>query len=100
LPIAVVLSTLPYSLSDSLFSNQPESLQTLMKTFSWSLPTLFLSITMISLSGCSGEPKPAAMTEGVPLSEIEAYEQEVLAMETEDAGEMEIDENEPAPAAE
>ena len=79
---------------------QPESLQTLMKTHSWSLPTLILSVAMISLTGCSEEPKAASMTEGVPLSEIEAYEQQVLAMEAEDAGAMDIDENKPEPPAE
>ena len=50
---------------------------------------------MISLTGCGGEADEAAsMTEGVPMSEIEAYEQSVLAMEAEDEGEMEMDEKE------
>ena len=43
------------------------------------------------------------MTEGVPLSEIEAYEQAVLGMEAEDAGEMDVDmdeSGEPEPPAE
>lgn len=71
-----------------------------MKTSFWSLLMLSLSITMISLTGCGEEPKAASMTEGVPMSEIEAYEQSVLAMEAEDAGGMEIDENEPESPAE
>lgn len=59
-----------------------------MKTF---VLTLCLAISMISLSGC-GESKPASMTEGVPLSDIEAYERDVQAMEAEDADSMEMDE--------
>ena len=71
-----------------------------MKTFSWSLLMLFTSITVISLTGCGGDPKPASMTEGVELSEIEAYEKALQDMEAEDAGSMEMDESrEPEPAA-
>jgi hypothetical protein len=71
-----------------------------MKTFSWSLLILFSSITMISLTGCEGGKKEAAsMTEGVEMSEIEAYEQSLREMEAEDAGDMEnIETAEPAPA--
>lgn len=60
-----------------------------MKIFSWSLLMLVFSITMISLTGCGGEPEVKSMTDGVPMSEIEAYEQAVQAMEAEDAGDME-----------
>jgi uncharacterized lipoprotein YehR (DUF1307 family) len=71
-----------------------------MKTFSWSLLMLVFSITMISLTGCGDvEPKVKSMTDGVELSEIEAYEQAVRGMEAEDAGDMEnIETTEPAPA--
>lgn len=61
----------------------------MMKTNFWSLLTLVFSITMISFSGCGEEPKVKSMTEGVELSEIEAYEEAVRAMEAEDAAEME-----------
>ena len=72
-----------------------------MKNFSWSLLMLFSSFTMISLTGCGGTAEEAgSMTEGVELSEIEAYEQSVLAMEAEDEGEMELDEAAPEPPAE
>ena len=70
-----------------------------MKTFSWSLLILF-SFVAISVAGCGEEPKPASMTEGVPLSDIEAYEQEVLAMQMEDAAAMDINEDEPETPAE
>jgi uncharacterized lipoprotein YehR (DUF1307 family) len=60
-----------------------------MKTFSWSQLMLVFSITMISLTGCGDvEPKVKSMTDGVELSEIEAYEQAVRGMEAEDAGDM------------
>lgn len=64
-----------------------------------SVLTLFSFITLTALSGC-GDPPPTSMTDGVPLSDIEAYEQEVLNMESESAGEMEIDEREPEKPAE
>jgi len=66
-----------------------------MKTFSRSLLMLVFSITMISLTGCGEEPKVKSMTEGVELSEIEAYEKAVQAMEAEDAAEMENIDTEP-----
>ncbi len=44
---------------------------------------LFPFIAMISLTGCGGEQKTSSMTEGVELSEIEAYEKAVLEMEAE-----------------
>jgi uncharacterized lipoprotein YehR (DUF1307 family) len=71
-----------------------------MKTFSRSLLMLVVSITIISLTGCGdAEPKVKSMTDGVELSEIEAYEQAVRGMEAEDAGDMEnIETAEPAPA--
>ena len=71
-----------------------------MKKFSWSLLILFSFVTMIALTGCGDvEPKVKSMTEGVELSEIEAYEKAVQTMEAEDAGEMEnIETTEPAPA--
>jgi hypothetical protein len=59
-----------------------------MKTYSWSLLMLFSSITMISLTGCGGDSQPTSMTEGVELSEIEAYEEAVRKMESDDAGGM------------
>lgn len=71
-----------------------------MRIKSWSL-LMACSVSLLSLAGCGGEEQQvSSMTEGVPLSEIEAYEQAVLAMEAEDAGAMDIDENaaEPAPA--
>ena len=68
-----------------------------MKKLSWSLMTLF-SFVAISFTGCGEAPSPQSMTEGVELSEIEAYEQELLAMEAEDAGGMEINETAPEPA--
>ena len=71
-----------------------------MKTLSWSLLMLVFSITMISLTGCGGEPEVKSMTDGVPMSEIEAYEKAVQAMEAEDAGAMEkIETGGPAPPA-
>ncbi len=70
-----------------------------MKTSSWSLLILFSFVTITSLTGC-GKPEPKSMTEGVPLSEIEAYEKAVLEMEAEDAGDMELDEREAEPPAE
>ena len=64
-----------------------------MKNFSRSLLILVSSITMISLTGCGGEKEQAAsMTDGVEMSEIEAYEQSLLAMEAEDAGGMDVSE--------
>jgi hypothetical protein len=71
-------------------ANQPENLRTKMKTNSGSLLMLVFSITMIALTGCGGEESNVrSMTEGVELSEIEAYEKAVQGMEAEDAGEME-----------
>lgn len=58
------------------------------KPFSSSL--LFtLAFVVVSLVGCGGDKGPKSMTEGVPLSEIEAYEQAVRDMEAEDAAAME-----------
>ena len=59
-----------------------------MRSYSWALLMLFSSIAMISVTGCGGKPDAASMTEGVELSEIEAYEQSVREMEAEDSGEM------------
>ena len=53
---------------------------------------ILFSSAIISLTGCA-DSTPQSMTEGVPMSDIEAYEQAVQAMEAEDAGEMDIDEN-------
>lgn len=47
---------------------------------------LLSSLAMFSLAGC-GEPKAASMTEGVELSEIEAYEKAQREMEAESMGE-------------
>ncbi len=57
---------------------------------------------MISLTGCGGgQEEAASMTEGVELSEIEAYEKSLRDMEAEDAGAMEMDESgEPEPPGE
>lgn len=49
---------------------------------------LFSSIAMISFTGCGGKPEAASMTEGVELSEIEAYEKAQQEMEAEAMGEM------------
>jgi hypothetical protein len=71
-----------------------------MKTFSWSLLMLVFSITMISFTGCGGGQEVKSMTDGVELSEIEAYEAAVQGMEAEDAGDMEnIETAVPAPPA-
>ncbi|QDV41170.1 hypothetical protein Enr13x_10080 [Stieleria neptunia] len=59
-----------------------------MKTFSRSLLILCASTAMIISVGCGEKSAPTSMTEGVELSEIEAYEQAVLDMESEDTGEM------------
>jgi hypothetical protein len=57
-----------------------------MKNSSWTLIVLLSSLAMFSLAGC-GEPKAASMTEGVELSEIEAYEKAQREMEAESMGE-------------
>lgn len=56
-----------------------------MKTL---LLSLFSLIALMSLTGCD-DSKPKSMTEGVELSEIEAYEKAIQEMEAEDAGGME-----------
>ena len=58
-----------------------------MRNYSWTL-LMLSSIAMLSFAGCGGKPDAASMTEGVELSEIEAYEKAVLEMEAEDAGGM------------
>ena len=60
----------------------------MMKTFPWTLLILFSSIAMVSFTGCGGKPETASMTEGVELSEIEAYEKAQKEMEAEAMGEM------------
>ena len=59
-----------------------------MKKFTWTLLFLISSVSMFSLAGCS-EPKTESMTEGIEMSEIEAYEEAQRKMEAEDMGEME-----------
>ncbi|QEF98547.1 hypothetical protein Mal15_25990 [Stieleria maiorica] len=59
-----------------------------MKTISRALLAICWSIAIFALAGCGDDTKPKSMTEGVDLSEIEAYEQSVREMEAEDAGEM------------
>ncbi|TWU42580.1 hypothetical protein [Novipirellula artificiosorum] len=57
----------------------------MMKTISLSLLMILSSITMTSLTGCGSDSKPASITEGVELSEIEAYEKAQREMEAESA---------------
>lgn len=52
---------------------------------------LFSSLAMVALTGCD-DSKPKSMAEDLELSDIEAYEKEVAAMETEDAGGMDMKE--------
>ncbi|PAY21363.1 hypothetical protein CKO51_01935 [Rhodopirellula sp. SM50] len=59
-----------------------------MKTFSRCLLILCSATALIASVGCGDNSNPASMTEGVELSEIEAYEKAVLEMEAEDAGSM------------
>ncbi|WP_255325518.1 hypothetical protein [Rhodopirellula sp. SWK7] len=42
---------------------------------------------MLSITGC-GEPKPTSVTEGIEVSEIQAYEARVKEMEAQTAKEM------------
>lgn len=51
------------------------------------LMILVSSFTMTALTGCS-DSEPAAMTDGIELSEIEAYEKAQREMESESMGEM------------
>ena len=60
----------------------------MMKTIPFTLLLLFSSFVMISFTGCGGKPEAASMTEGVELSEIEAYEKAQKEMEAEAMGEM------------
>lgn len=60
-----------------------------MKTISWSLPLLLLfSMLSMSFVGC-GDAKTTSVTEGLPVSEIEAYEARVKEMEAAAMKEME-----------
>ncbi len=59
-----------------------------MRIFRWSLLMLCLSCALIVSTGCGDNSKPKSMTEGVELSEIEAYEQAVRDMEAEDVEDM------------
>ena len=56
---------------------EPKNSLTIMKIFPRALLMLFSIVAMISLTGCGGEDKAASMTEGVEMSEIEAYEKAV-----------------------
>ena len=53
---------------------------------------LCLSCTLVVSTGCGDNSKPKSMTEGVELSEIEAYEQAVRDMESEEAEDMDATE--------
>lgn len=69
------------------FQQLQDSLST-MKNFFRS-PLILLSFTaMVSVTGCGDSQQSNSMTEGVELSEIEAYEQSVRQMESEDEGAM------------
>ena len=67
-----------------------------MKKITWAriLPAFLFAF---SLSGCSDSSGPKSMTEGVPLSEIEAYEQSVRDMEAEEEGDMDDIEKQSSP---
>ncbi|TWT91244.1 hypothetical protein [Neorhodopirellula pilleata] len=59
-----------------------------MKTKSLSLTLLFSLLTMTCFLGCE-EPKATSVTEGLPASDIEAYEARVKEMEAAAMKEME-----------
>ena len=59
-----------------------------MKFFSPSMLMACLSIVFVSLSGCSSDTKPKSVTEGISLTEIEAYEKAMREMEGEAKADM------------
>ena len=58
-----------------------------MKNLPLILLMLISSVTMTSFTGC-GDSETTSMTEGIELSEIEAYEKAQKEMEAEAMGEM------------
>ncbi|TWU46925.1 hypothetical protein [Rubripirellula reticaptiva] len=59
-----------------------------MKTTSLSLVLLFSLMTMILSTGCGGNESATSVTEGIPVSDLEAYEARVKEMEAEAMKEM------------
>lgn len=80
-PLIMVESVISYPFC------KPINTQTIMKTCSKVLAIPFLLVALMTVPGC-GEPKPASMTEGVEMSEIEAYEAAQKKMEADSMGEM------------
>lgn len=85
--VTVSLSTTINKNLDTCTDSPPQRALTHMNKLHLILIALVLSFTMTSLTGCE-DSKPASMTEGIELSEIEAYEKAQREMESEDMGEM------------
>ncbi|MGB7329481.1 MAG: hypothetical protein WBD31_31675 [Rubripirellula sp.] len=58
-----------------------------MKKITCSLMLFLSPIAMISLTGC-GDEQTTSVTEGLPVSDIEAYEQKLKEMEAQASNEM------------